>query len=249
MKSYTINLKRCIDRREYVTSQLNQVPFVNNEFIEGVDGSLLSPDELAVFKQDIAMKRYGRKLKLGEVGCTMSHRRCFESLLSSSDKSVILFEDDILIRNTDTEKWQTLVDYIEKTEEPTVILISGGWWSYGTKRGANDMKKVYSAYYTHSYIVNRPGAELMLSIPASYLADDWRLFRRHGLKLLAVKPHLVDQQWDGTVPSMIQNEAKQWFDSLSLKYKLKSYIKAIPCKFLSVLGLHEPDSFDNFSQI
>lgn len=248
MKSYTINLKRCIDRREYVISQLSQVPFIDNEFIEGVDGSLLAPEELAVFKQDIAMKRYGRKLKLGEIGCTMSHRRCFDTLLKSSDKSVIIFEDDILVRNTDTQKWQRLIDYIENTDEPTVILISGGWWSYGRNKKAS-LEKVYSAYYTHSYIINRPGAELFLSIPASYLADDWRLFRKHGLRLLAVKPHLVDQQWDGTVPSMIQNEAKHWFDSLTLKYKLKSYLKAVPCKFLSALGLHEPDSFDNFSQI
>lgn len=249
MKSYTINLKRCVDRREYITNQLNLLSFVNNEFIEGVDGSLLSPDELSVFKQDIAMRRYGRRLKLGEIGCTLSHRRCYETLLQSTDKSVILFEDDILVRNTEADTWQTLVDYIENTEEPTVILISGGWWSYGTKRGPLDLKKVYSAYYTHSYIINRAGAELLLSIPASYLADDWRMFRRQGLKLLAVKPHLVDQQWDGTVPSMIQNEAKHWFDSLSLKYKLKSYLKDIPSKLLGVLGLHEPDSFDNYSQI
>ena len=89
----------------------------------------------------------------------------------------------------------------------------------------------------------------MLSLGVDYLADDWKLFKKKGLKLYAVKPHLVDQQWDGSVPSMIQNEAKQWFQSLPLKYKIKSYIKIIPCKLLELFGCHECDSYDKFSQI
>lgn len=250
MKSYTINLKRSIDRRSYIDRELVKIPFINNEFIDGVDGSLLSEEELLKFRQDKAKKRYGRFLKLGEIGCTLSHRNCCRALLDSKDKAIIVFEDDIVVRHTDKELWENLISSLKDDTDPVIILLSGGYWSKGHCNKYNvTLEKIYSAYYTHSYMMNRAAAELILSLDIDYLADDWRFFKKHGLKLYGVKPHMVDQQWDGTVPSMIQNEAKQWFNSLSLKYKIKSYLKIIPCKILEIFGCHESDSFDNFSQI
>lgn len=250
MKAYTINLKRSIERRSHVNNQLSKIPFIDNEFIEGVDGSLLSEEELSQFDQNKAYKRYGRLLKLGEIGCTLSHRKCCERLLQSKHDAVIIFEDDIILRNDEERIWSSLYTTIQKETDPTIILLSGGYWSHGkTNKKDLSLQKIYSAYYTHSYIMNRAAATLILSHTSDYLADDWRLLKKRGLRLYGVKPHIVDQQWDGSVPSMIQNEAKQWFSSLPLKYKLKSYIKIIPCKILEIIRQHERDTFDNYSQI
>lgn len=250
MKSYTINLKRSIERRAYVNSELSKIPFIDNEFIEGIEGRNLSQNELLAFHQEIAKDRYGRNLKLGEIGCTLSHRKCYESFLDTDYKALIIFEDDIAIRNAKEKTWNDLYDYVANDETPTVILLSGGYWRKGKfQHDSIELARVYSAYYTHSYIINRAAAQLMLSISPDYLADDWRHFKKHGLRLLAAYPHIVDQQWDGSVPSMIQNEAKSWFSTLPIRYKIKSYLKIIPCKVLELLGLHERDSFENFSQI
>lgn len=250
MISYTINLKRSLDRRVYVNSELEKISFVENKYIEGVDGNLLSEEDLNLFGQKKAKRRYGRILKLGEIGCTLSHRRCYQALLESQEKATIIFEDDIIIRNRDKSIWEKIFKNLEKDKRPVIILLSGGYWANGKNNEYNlTLMNVYSAYYTHSYMLNRAAAEVMLSLPADYLADDWKLIKKAGIKLLAVRPHLVDQQWDGTVPSMIQNEAKLWFHSLTLRYKIKSYLKIIPCKILELLGLHERDSYDKFSQI
>ncbi|MBD5220006.1 MAG: glycosyltransferase family 25 protein [Bacteroidales bacterium] len=250
MKSFTINLRRSLKRREYVIKELSKTPFINNKFIEGVDGSLLSHEELNEFNQERAYKRYGRSLKLGEIGCTLSHRKCYQSLLDDNNDAVIIFEDDIFIRNANRSVWDYLYSYLETVKHPTIILLSGGFWYLNNTSTLNpNLYNVYNAYYTHSYMINRAAAELLLRFDADYLADDWRLLKKRGIKLFAYRPHLVDQQWDGTVPSMIQNEAKHWFNSLSLTNKIKSYLGVIPCKILGLLGRHEIDSFDNFTQI
>ena len=63
MISYTINLKRSLDRRAYVNSELEKISFVENKYIEGVDGNLLSEEDLNLFGQKKAKRRYGRILK------------------------------------------------------------------------------------------------------------------------------------------------------------------------------------------
>lgn len=51
MKSFTI--KKITGRREYVNSELIKTPFIDNEFIEGIEGMNLSKKELLTFTQGI----------------------------------------------------------------------------------------------------------------------------------------------------------------------------------------------------
>jgi len=251
MKAYTINLKRCSERREYIKTELQQMPFIINEFIDGVDGSTLSPSELKQFNSKLSFKIYGRKLKLGEIGCTLSHRKCYKTVINNNNRSAIIFEDDIVITNINKTLWNDLKEFIEQFDKPAVILLSGGWWEYGNKQNSKslNLRKIYNAYYTHAYIINYKAASLMDSIPIAYLADDWKRFKKYGLHIFAIKPHLVDQQWNGSMPSIIQTNSMHGFDSMNWIYKLKSYLNIIPCKILGLLGLHESDNYSNQKQI
>lgn len=251
MKAYTINLKRCSERRAYVNSEINKTPFIKNEFVDGVDGSTLSTEELSLFQSNISQKTYGRTLKLGEIGCTMSHRKCYKTLIDNNESSVIIFEDDLIILNKEQTIWNSIESFLDRCEQPTVVLLSGGWWEYGSAKLTDtlNLRKIHNAYYTHGYMLNKAAAKLMLTIPLAYLADDWKRYKKFGLKVLAIKPHIVDQKWDGSMPSIIQNDPKHGFNSLNWKYKLKSYINIIPCKILGLLGLHESDNINNQKQI
>ena len=83
MKVYIINLKRCPERKVYMNQILSQYTFLDIEFIEAVDGSLLTKKEL-LFNQDKAFRIYGRTLSDGEIGCTLSHQLCYVTILFSA---------------------------------------------------------------------------------------------------------------------------------------------------------------------
>lgn len=61
---------------------------------------------------------------------------------------------------------------------------------------------------THAYIINREAASLLIEQRPFITADDWFYIRKKGVKLYAVLPHLLDQDWSGEYPTSINQEEK-----------------------------------------
>ena len=244
MRSYTINLLRSIERRSHVDKQLYNYHFINNEYIEGVDASLLSDQELQKnFNNDLAILRYGRPLKRGEIGCTLSHRKCYDTFLKSSERSVIIFEDDILIQNLDIDLFQKIQSLFYNIEEPCILLLSGSFWYTKKKRFYYnyELANVYSAYFTHSYIINRSAASIILEMSPAYLADDWRLIKKKGIRLLGIHPHIVDQK---DFPSLVNDENRGIIkNNLSFMTKCTAYKEGLMKKILRVLKHYEQKAY------
>lgn len=240
MQSYTINLLRSKERRAHVDKQISHYPFISNQYVEGVDASLLSERELMQkFDIDLAISRYGRSLKKGEIGCTLSHRKCYDLLLKSVESSAIIFEDDILIRNFDVALFYKIQSLLDEIKYPCVLLLSGSFW-YSKKRcfyAEYHLANVYSAYFTHSYIINRLAASTILKMPPSYLADDWWLMRNNGIKVLGISPHLVDQkEFISTIDNGERGIIK---NKLSFTAKCTAYKEGITKKILQAIGHYE----------
>ena len=130
--------------------------------------------------------------------------------MESRDKYALILEDDIVIRHN----IDTLVPEIEKllnTDEPRVILLSGWYWYLGTKTIKQHycLARVYDAFLTHAYIINREAASLLIEQRPFITADDWFYIRKKGVKLYAVLPHLLDQDWSGEYPTSINQEEKK----------------------------------------
>lgn len=76
MKAYIINLKTSTDRRAYMEQiMLSVAHCIDYEFIEAIDGRAMSAQDIREkVNQKKAFQMYGRELRGGEIGCTLSHK-------------------------------------------------------------------------------------------------------------------------------------------------------------------------------
>ena len=98
MKAYIINLKEAIERRNYMQKQLALLPpSLSSEFIEAVNGKGMNREQLEEnFDYEKFRLRYAKEVRPGEIGCTLSHQKCYRRLLESKEKYVLILEDDII---------------------------------------------------------------------------------------------------------------------------------------------------------
>lgn len=96
-----INLDRSPDRLKHIKNQLNKLnlphPFVR---IQGVDGFKLSDEQITTITPSpnlgVSKLEFPRQLTKGEIGCFLSHRKCWQRLVESDNNWAIIMEDDIL---------------------------------------------------------------------------------------------------------------------------------------------------------
>ncbi|MCS2236719.1 glycosyltransferase family 25 protein [Bacteroides faecis] len=211
MKAYIINLKEAIERRNYMQKQLALLPpSLSSEFIEAVNGKEMNREELEEnFDSEKFRLRYAKEVRPGEIGCTLSHQKCYRRLLESKEKCVLILEDDIIVR----QNIDFLLPELEKlliTNEPRIVLLSGWYWYLSTKvlKGHYRVANVYDAFLTHAYAINRAAASLIIESRPFIAADDWFYIRKKGVKIYAFLPHLLDQDWSGEYPTSINQEKK-----------------------------------------
>lgn len=226
MKCYIVNLDKDIERRKYITSILKNWETLEPMFISAIYGKGLSSDELnSKFDLPKSYKRYGRNLNPGEIGCTLSHFKCFNTLLNSTDEHVLILEDDITILR-DISEIETLTASLPK-DRPWVIFLSADYWytSLRSVSRTNSIANVYDAVGTYAYVINRKGAELLLkkNPRPSSVADNWSLYRRQGLKLYAVYPYMIDANIESFESSIEQNYFGEIRKNMPLSMRIQAY--------------------------
>lgn len=209
MKTYIINLKDATDRYQYMRDILKKYKSLDLEFIEAVDGRLMSESERkARFNIDSFKARQGCYPKPGEIGCTLSHRECYRKLLDSAENAALILEDDIVVKQENFEDVLNKVSRLTDTDIPMVILLSDWFWYSDCNEFDKSYKlaNVYHAFLAQSYVINKAAARIILNNEADYVADHWHLIKRMGVKVSALIPHLIDQKWDGTFETSIQSK-------------------------------------------
>lgn len=240
MKAYIVNLAEAADRKEYMQRQLEKLPFLKPEFVGAVDGRSMTEEErIRVFDTDGFRKYYLREVRPGEIGCTLSHQKCYGMLAGSAHTCALILEDDIVILE-DIEKTVGKLEELMDTEEPRIVLLSGWYWYLKTCRFMDHLKLagVYDAFLTHAYVINRSAARLLLEERPFITADDWRYIRKKGIHLQAVLPHLVGQDWSGEFQTFVNVEQTRTVRS-GMKMKLKRLSRALIWKGLTLLGRFE----------
>lgn len=99
MLTLVINLNRSNDRLKRISARLNELN-VNFERVEAFDGFTLSDDEykrLTYPYNHPCRVRFTRELTKGEVGCFISHRKCWQKLVESNENYAVILEDDLYI--------------------------------------------------------------------------------------------------------------------------------------------------------
>lgn len=239
IKTYIINLETSLVRKRYMEELLQPYSFLDVEFVKATDGRELSEQECAaLFDSKTCLKHMGRLLNRGEIGCTLSHYICYQTLLDSSHKFALILEDDIApirdLKNMEHYDWNGCLD----TEEPTVLFLSGDFWYY--KQSA--ITSVFDAVGAYAFFINRAAAQLMLSLGRPYsVADAWYMYRRKGLRLKAVLPYIIDANINMAILSsnVAQDVWGQNRKNMTLKNVLLSYYDAIIKKALKSIGHFE----------
>lgn len=240
IKTLIINLKTSLHRKTYMQNVLHKYPFLEVSFVDAVDGRIMSETEKQVsFSQHKALSRYGRNLNSGEIGCTLSHRKCYETLLNSKENFSLILEDDIsIIRDLTCLPWEQIKATID-VSEPRILFLSGDYW-YNKRQ---DIVPVYDAVGSYAYIINRNAAKIIIShytLPYN-VADDWALYKKQGICLYAVYPYAIDANVDmENLPSDIQQNS--WGNrksNMNISNIIESYKHGIIKRIYSSLGHFE----------
>lgn len=239
MNLLIISLKSAVERKKYINSILKDKTSIN--WIDAVDGRLLSNAEINNRFDIEKFKRYYLKEpRPGEIGCTLSHQKSYRTLLKSSNKSVIIFEDDIVL-NDDIDLILNDVEKFLDVEEPRLLLLSGWFW-YSSKHSFSEkykVCKVVDGYLTHAYALNRAAANLMIHIKPYFLADAWEIFIKKGVKIYGLTPHPIDQDWSGVFKSDVLN-SKEKHTSILVSSWIRQKIRGVKQRIFKYLNLFEP---------
>ncbi len=96
MQTYLVNLDRSLDRLAIMTERLASIG-IAWERIPAVDGKLLGAEQKSAVNSP--NWKFPTRLTPGEIGCMMSHRRCWERFLSTHDEWLLVIEDDCVFSN------------------------------------------------------------------------------------------------------------------------------------------------------
>lgn len=100
MLRFVINLDSSKDRLTSISQRLKELG-VSFERIPAVNGRALSEQQISEitypYNHFESKVRFTRELTKGEVGCFLSHRKCWERLLESDHQWALIMEDDIQI--------------------------------------------------------------------------------------------------------------------------------------------------------
>ena len=161
------------------------------------------------FDKDIAKLFYGRQLKNGEIGCTLSHFECISkfSNLVSSDEWLIILEDDVLPEE-EFFKFLEEIKNVTASTEPEVFLLGhsklkkkNNWvrllkypsYKNKTLAGADFMVSNSNYCGTVGYIINKSAAKVMSEQKDRifWITDDWNLIENMGINVYHPKNPLV----------------------------------------------------------
>jgi len=207
---YVVSLPDELKRRENIEFQSKKHSF-KFEFVDAVNLKKSTVDELKEYISINNVGSFNRSFTKGEVGCALSHLKCYRKLLNDNVDWALVLEDDADLHRFNTEVIEKIVSYISDLDIDVVIL---GY----SKLSKSDEHMFYKfepiksflkddtfclgspwrnwTCGTVSYLISKTGAQKMLNYFSDgkivTVADDWRFFDEHvGLNILHRRPLLV----------------------------------------------------------
>lgn len=239
MKTYIINLERSVERKIYMGDILGSFPFLDFEFVAAVDGRVMSESERSsCFDIDQFKQRYSVDVRPGEIGCTLSHQKCYRKMVTENEPYVLILEDDIVRPTQDIREVLERIEKMVATDEPRIILLSGWYWFTKVQPLSDNYRiaDVFDAFLTHSYVINQAAAKVLIEERPFITADDWRYIHRKGVRLHAVFPHLINQNWDGELATTVNVEQSR---RKSISWYCRNACRLFCMKFLKMIGHFE----------
>ena len=108
MKIFIINLPESKARMEAMKAQLTKLS-LDWEFLLAFDGRKM-PDDVKenIYDSKIAVKKFGREMRNGEIGCAHSHRSVYRKMIAENISSAVILEDDVILYDCFEETIKTI---------------------------------------------------------------------------------------------------------------------------------------------
>lgn len=248
IKTYVINLEESVERKDYVMDETAKYPFMDVELVEAVNGKKMSAAETnSLFDIDHFKHQNLRYPLPAEIGCTLSHRRCYRKLLESEEEYALILEDDVCF--LDPANVETILFRIiekMKKEKACVVTLARHYLYYPLvlyKVNNYAIYRISQAYGTCAYLINRKAARTLLLTPKPFIfADDYEYMNAKGILVHGIYPTLsVGLSETGEIMSEISPLYSYLENSLfldRLKYNLRDK-KRILLRVLGILQLRK----------
>ena len=139
-------------------------------------------------------------LTKGEVGCVLSHKKVYKNFLETTEKSILIFEDDaVFTKECNYNILEKILEFINSLEYPAVIALQKSKWEGEQVFSINEKLSIHMAhmyYCTHGYAINRKAAEniIKLQTPIRFEIDAFELYNYLGIaRLYSLNQDLVIQ--------------------------------------------------------
>ena len=164
MKIFIINLERRKDKLDRIKERIKKIQ--NNEDIEiikAVDGNNINTEYLSVNKYKVNSKwrdnNNKRPIKLGEIGCSLSHYKIWKRIVEEKIKFAIILEDDAVFSDDYNEK----INEITKNIEYDMLYLGRKVFNKNEEEVNENMVISNFSYWTIGYVLTNNGAKKLLN--------------------------------------------------------------------------------------
>lgn len=174
MYYFFISDKNNVPRREHVQEQCDKIG-LEPIFFDAIMGKELSKEELSMVTCE------NNFLTESEIGCALSHIGVLNRFLSTDEKSVVVFEDDIVFSEYLTlDMLQKLKAFVENKEAPAILALYSSERYYKKELQIEGVciYKIPRFIGAYAYIINRKAAEAIVSVQdkISFEIDHFRFY-------------------------------------------------------------------------
>ncbi|WP_421241195.1 glycosyltransferase family 25 protein [Aeromonas enteropelogenes] len=220
------------------------------EYIDAVDLRSVDSDDLINFTSSTQQGTIKRILTKGEVGCALSHFKCYQKLLTDNANWAWIIEDDADLERLKPDSIENIISLVGEISADVVIL--------GYSKLAKDDESLFYHFEplksmangrdfslgkpwknwtcgTVSYLISQAGAKKMLDFFADgkvvTVADDWRFFEEMvGINIVHCRPLVVFEDFLNFQSALEPERAqvlKRKVDFLDTVRVLRGYLRML----------------------
>jgi GR25 family glycosyltransferase involved in LPS biosynthesis len=192
-KLYIINMAKSTDRREKMVQQLHDANIENYEFFNGIEPTLAELNNYPNF----SLNRPSQ-IRLGQLGCLLSHIEIMKHALSQQYKNIMILEDDAcILDNQFLKKTETYMETLQNMGGFDVLYLGANHKKPSLTRMTTEIYKVVTSNCTFSYVISESFMkELVKDYSYKFPFDvHWKKFdksRVYKNKFYCIIPHLIN---------------------------------------------------------
>jgi len=144
----------------------------NTQIYKGVVGKNIDLNQLPeltyytkyCLKRGVPLTDYAQIRSYGALGCFLSHKNLWKTLVNSSDNSMLVMETDVKFLSNFKTDYPKIKEFIESIDEPMFVMLGYSWMGDPQYKNYDSMfNEITNIFWgTQSYLINKKGAQILL---------------------------------------------------------------------------------------